>query len=239
MDAPGGTRALTAACTAFVLVPNLGAVLGGGERTDRYDTTVTPPAYAFAVWGPIFAACAVDVVSRWRTPTDHPDGDAATAGPLAAAYALNSAWSVAAQTDRFALTQGLLPAAAACAALAHRRVQEQAAPRPSTVTAAGLLTGWTVLASAVNVTADTVRRGAAPQGRTAAAVGLASVTVAGTASAVAVGGSRHGRTPLAAPVVWGLLTLAADRTRPRAVRTLAATLAAGVGGALAVRPDRR
>lgn len=87
MDPTTGTRALTVACCAFVTVPNLGALLGRGEQTDRYDTVVTPPSYAFAIWGPIFATCAGDALRRWRDPSTHVPSDAATATPLAAAYA--------------------------------------------------------------------------------------------------------------------------------------------------------
>jgi hypothetical protein len=92
-----GTQVLGAACAAFVTVPNLGALLGRGEQTDRYDTVVTPPDYAFAVWGPIFAACATDAVLRWRDPAGPIGSDSATASPLTVAYLLNTAWSVAAR----------------------------------------------------------------------------------------------------------------------------------------------
>lgn len=32
--------------------PVLGALVGDGEQTARYDTVITPPDYAFAVWAP-------------------------------------------------------------------------------------------------------------------------------------------------------------------------------------------
>ncbi|MGK5685336.1 hypothetical protein [Actinoplanes sp. URMC 104] len=67
MDSPAKdlirSLALASSCTAFVAVPTLGAVLGEGEQTERYDTVITPPDYAFAVWGPIFAGCVASTVA--------------------------------------------------------------------------------------------------------------------------------------------------------------------------------
>lgn len=238
MDPTTGTRALTVACCAFVTVPNLGALLGRGEQTDRYDTVVTPPSYAFAIWGPIFATCAGDALRRWRDPSTHEASDAATAAPLAAAYALNTAWSIAAQGDRFELTPGLLLAGTACAAVAHHRIQSQDGARPSTVAAAGLLLGWTALASAVNVSADVVRRGAPAEGPLATRSALVAVVAAAGVVAGTIAGSRRGRGPVAAAAGWGLLTTATDPSRPRSSRIVAAVSAAGVGAALATRHSR-
>jgi tryptophan-rich sensory protein len=231
-----GTTALAAACTGLVLVPNLGALLGPGEQTDRYDTVVTPPDYAFVVWAPIFAACAADAVGRWRRPGDAPVSDHATALPLTVAYTLNTAWSVTAQTDRFRFTPALLTGAAASAALAHRRVQAQVRPRPSTVLATGLLLGWTSLASAVNLAADVVRRGVPRESTPAVATGALGVGAVTTLLAGTVARSRYGALPLAASAGWGLLTAAADHRRPAGVRLLAAASAAALAAAATRAP---
>jgi hypothetical protein len=233
-----GTRALGAACVAFVTVPNLGALLGRGEQTDRYDTVVTPPDYAFAIWGPIFASCATDAVLRWRDPAGPTGSDSATVSPLTVAYVLNTVWSVAAQTDRFGLTPGLLVSAAVGTGIAHGRLQRVAQPRRSTVLATGLLLGWTTLASAVNVAADVVRRGAPPQGPAATAVALTGVVGAGTLAGVTAATSRHGAVPVAGAAAWGLVTTAADRRRPRVARVVSGSTAACVAALLASRRSR-
>lgn len=109
---------LAASCAAFVAVPNIGALVGRGERTDRYDTVITPPPYAFAVWAPIFTACAADTVAQCTTAGRERASSRRTGWPLAAAYVANTAWSLAAQTDRFRYTPLLLLTATASAALA-------------------------------------------------------------------------------------------------------------------------
>ena len=122
MDA-SRTLALAGACASFVAVPNLGAILGQGEQTDAYDTAITPPAYAFVVWAPIFAGCVASTAGQCLPAGRNDPMSRRTGWPLAGAYALNAAWSLAAQTGRFAYTPYLLPAAAALAATAHVRLQ--------------------------------------------------------------------------------------------------------------------
>ncbi|GGN49353.1 hypothetical protein FHR83_008768 [Actinoplanes campanulatus] len=217
------TRSLTlaGACTTFVAVPNLGALFGKGEQTDRYGTAITPPDYAFAVWAPIFAACAVSTVGQClpggrRDPTSRRTG-----WPLAGAYAVNTVWSLAAQTGRFPLTPYLLPLATALTATAH--VQLQRTPPASGLVAAtpastGLLLGWTTLASAVNIVAARPDR-ASPGVVTAATAGLLATSAA---VAVAAALSRRGGRALALSSGWALGTLACTPARPRRVRLAAA-----------------
>jgi hypothetical protein len=94
-----------------VAVPTLGALLGEGEQTRRYDTVITPPDYAFAVWGPIFAGCVASTVGQCLPSGRSRPASRRAGWPLAGAYALNAAWSLAAQRDRFAVTPILLPLA--------------------------------------------------------------------------------------------------------------------------------
>jgi hypothetical protein len=188
--------ALAGSCAAYIAVPNIGALAGGGEKTDRYDTVITPPSYAFAVWGPIFAACTVDS----RT-----------------------------QTDRFHYTPALLPLATGLTAIAHNRLRH-VPPSRSTSTATGMLLGWTVLASTVNILADAVRRGAAPHSKatiTAAATGLLA---AGAALTATITRAPTGAPSVAATAVWGLLTTSADRRRPPTIRAVSAAAALALGG---------
>jgi hypothetical protein len=214
------------ACAAFVATPTLGALFGPGEQTRRYDTVITPPDYAFAVWGPIFAGCVASTIGQCRPGGRDDPVSRRTGWPLIGAYAFNTAWSVAAQRDRFALTPYLLPMATACAAVAHFRAQD-VRPRTgwSAVTPAstGLLLGWTALASAVNIAAVTGGTGR----RTAVASGAGLLAAASTVAAgVAV--SRRGGTTLALAAAWGLLTLAATRSRPRGIRAAAAAGATAI-----------
>jgi hypothetical protein len=218
--------ALAGACVAFLAVPNLGALFGEGEQTDGYDTVITPPDYAFAVWAPIFAGCAVSTVAQCLPAGRADPVSRRTGWPLAGAYALNAAWSVAAQRGRFALTPYLLPVATALTAVAHARLQQ--APARSrgvavTPVSTGLLLGWTALASAVNIVA------ARAEVRTpVATAGLVAVSAVVSG---AVAGSRRGGLPVALASGWGLVTLALSRRRPRGVRLAAALSAAAVGAA--------
>ncbi|MEU8387517.1 hypothetical protein [Micromonospora sp. NPDC048842] len=222
--------ALAATCAAFVAVPTLGAVIGQGERTDRYDTAITPPPYAFVIWAPIFGSCVASTMGQCLPAGRTNSLSRRTGWPLAGAYAVNAAWSLAAQTDRFALTPYLLPVAAGLAATAH--VQLQQAPRATglnavTPVSTGLLLGWTVLASAVNVVAARADR------KTPKVVGpaTAGLLVVSAAVATSVVRARRGGLPLALASVWGLGTLAGMRTRPRVVRLAAAVGAAAIGSA--------
>jgi hypothetical protein len=226
--------ALAGACAAFVAVPNLGALLGKGEQTERYDTAITPPDFAFAVWAPIFASCAASTLGQCLPAGRTDPVSRRTGWPLAGAYAMNAAWSLAAQTDRFAVTPYLLPTAAALAATAHIRLQ----PTPPasglvTLTSAstGLLLGWTTLASAINIVAARTDRNT-PRVVTAATAGLLA-TCASVATAVAR--SRRGRLPIALASGWGLGTLACARTRPRRVRVAAALGATAIAAAALAR----
>ncbi|WP_328459504.1 hypothetical protein OHA21_27280 [Actinoplanes sp. NBC_00393] len=232
--------ALAGACAAFLAVPNLGALLGKGEQTERYDTAITPPDYAFAVWAPIFASCAASTVGQCLPAGRGDPVSRRTGWPLAGAYAMNAAWSLAAQSNRFGLTPYLLPAAAGLAATAHVRLQ-QAPPAEGLVAltpvSTGLLLGWTTLASAINIVAARGDRDT-PGVVRAATAGLLAVSAA---VAAGVARSRRGRLPIALASGWGLGTLAGMRSRPRGVRVVAALGAAAIGAAGlagAARPAR-
>jgi hypothetical protein len=214
------------ACAAFVATPTLGALFGEGERTRRYDTVITPPDYAFAVWAPIFAGCVASTVGQCLPGGRDDPVSRRTGWPLIGAYMFNTAWSVAAQRDRFELTPYLLPAATACAAVAHVRVQDvRPRTRWTAVTPAGtgLLLSWTALAGTVNIAAVAGR----PGPRTVAASG-AGLLAAATAVAAGVAVSRRGGTTLALGAAWGLVTLAASRSRPRGIRAAAAVGATAI-----------
>ncbi|MDG4823401.1 hypothetical protein O7635_16210 [Asanoa sp. WMMD1127] len=233
--------ALGGACAAFVTIPTVGPLLGRGEQTRRYDTVITPPDYAFVVWAPIFAGCALSTIGAVRPAGRSQPMSRRTGWALAGAYATNAAWSVAAQSDRFAATPFLLPVAAAFAARAHAGLQDLPAPTgwaAVTPASTGLLLGWTALASVVNVAAGARLAGAPPTAPRTIAASTAGLVVAGATLAGAVAKSRRGRVPLATAAGWGLLTTALTSRRPTAVRLAAATAAAAIAAALA-RPRSR
>ncbi len=216
----GRSVALAAATAGLVTVPTLGpALLGTREEVARYDTPITPPGYAFAIWGPIFAGC-IATAARAAGPAGRRSEESRRTGwPLAGASAACAAWSVASQSNRLAATPVLLPAAVAFAGVAYRRLQ-QLPSGGETVTSlsTGLLLGWTALASVVNLSAATQWVGADPRSR-ASVLGSAAgaVTAAGVLAGV-VGRSRRGYLTLAAASAWGLGSTALDARRAATVR---------------------
>ncbi len=224
--------ALGASTAAMILVPTLGPVLAGTEEgAERYDTDITPPNYAFAIWAPIFVSNAVGTVQHLSRPTD--GANRRHGWWLAGAHAANAAWSLAAQSGRFRYTAAILPVAAGLAARAHRGLQPGGggiAPHST-----GLLLGWTGVASVVNAFAVRRHRGGRP-GVTASAVVGASVLLA-----TLVATSRRGYVAVAAAGGWALVTNALNPARTRHSR-LATALGAAVlatTAAVKVRHDRR
>ncbi|MFY1617073.1 hypothetical protein [Micromonospora sp. WMMD736] len=226
MDRPDRLRcvALGVSTAALVLVPTLGPVLAGTEEgAEEFDTDITPPDYAFAIWAPIFATSAASTIQHIAHPTD--DANRRHGWWLAGAHAANAAWSLAAQSDRFRYTAAILPIATALAAGAHRQLQgsDPAGIAPHST---GLLLGWTSVASVVNVFA--VRKRAPHPRTTAAAVVGAAAVLAGTLAT-----SRRGYVAVAAAGLWALTTSAFNTRRTRSARvanavgaTLVATTAA-------------
>ncbi|MDG4833660.1 hypothetical protein O7627_30765 [Solwaraspora sp. WMMD1047] len=107
-------------------MPTLGPLLAGTEEgAEAYDTEITPPDYAFAIWGPIFAASAANAIQQ-AIPANRVAATNRRSGWwLAGAYSANAAWSLAAQSGRFRWTPYLLPVATGLAAQAYRRQQAE------------------------------------------------------------------------------------------------------------------
>lgn len=101
------TGALLAATAAQVLVPVIGPLLGQrpvGEVSKDTPSIVTPPDWAFGVWGPIFAASAGAAVVQ-ALPGQQTSRTAREAGWwLAAAAAGNALWEFVAQSGRYRAT---------------------------------------------------------------------------------------------------------------------------------------
>jgi hypothetical protein len=230
------TAAVCASAAAMILVPTLGPILAGTEEgAEEFDTEITPPAYAFTIWGPIFAAAAVNAVQHARNSTA--PLNRRTGWWLTGAHTANMLWSVAAQADRFRYTPFVLPIAAGLAAVAHRRAQ---AERPDgaerlVANSSGLLFGWTAVASVVNAFA-VQRRGrfatTTEPGRTSARL---AVTGAAAALSAIVTTSRYGFTSVGLAGTWALATSAANAERTPRTRQVSAAGAAAIAGATALR----
>ena len=97
------TGALLAATAAQVVVPTIGPLLGQrsvGEVSKGTPSIVTPPDWAFGVWGPIFAASAATAIVQ-AVPGQRVAPTSRAAGWwLAAASARSSAGHPAATPGR-------------------------------------------------------------------------------------------------------------------------------------------
>lgn len=231
---------VVAAAAAQAVVPSLVPLFGDSrEETERTDTAITPPPYAFAIWGPIFAATIANAVQQGLPEQRGARVNQVGGWPLAGAYALDAAWALAAQPGRFALTPFVLGGAVACAAAAYRRQQsvdaagiERLAPAST-----GLLLGWIGLAVAVNGASVAQDLGVDADAPLTTALWTTTAVGVAAAAASAILRSRHGFLPLSASVGWGLATTAATPGRPRLARmgALAGTLLVAVAGLVRLR----
>lgn len=225
-----------ASAAAMILVPTLGPIVVGTEEgAEDFDTEITPPSYAFTIWAPIFAGVATNAIQHAAHPSTAVNRS--TGWWLTAAYNANTAWSLAAQSNRFRYTPFILPAAACLALIGHRRAQKvelHGADR-IVVHSSGLLLGWTSVASVVNAFA-TAQRGrhdtTTRTGRRFARYALASA-VAGISAVI--GTSRYGHTSIAAASGWALATNATNPERTKQTRLFNAAGTALVLGASGVR----
>jgi len=225
--------ALAGTCAAFVLVPTLGPLLSDGEGYgEGPQSPIAPPGYAFGIWFPIFALAATDTVARLREPRAD---DEATRWPLVGAYAGNTAWALLAQTNHYRPTPVALTAAAVSSAVAVRRLAQRGEGRATTRWTAGLLTGWTTLASAINVSTEARRGGLDGDGSRATALDLAAQAAAGAALAALLRDRPPGGVAATTSATWGLATTALTRSRPTVVRVIAASVAAALVGRAARR----
>lgn len=210
---------LAASAAALILAPTLGS----DEGFEDFDTEITPPDYAFAIWGPIFAGVAVNALQQAANPTAAVNRR--TGWWLSASYSTNVLWSVAAQSHRYRYTPFLLPVAAGLAGTAYARTQTESGSGTAAYST-GLLFGWTSVAAIVNAFALRPRSGTAAP--------LAVVGGAAALSAV-IAASRHSYTSIALAGGWALATSAANPSRRTRTRLLSAAGAALIVTATANR----
>jgi len=228
--------AVGASAAAMILVPTIGPVIAGtGEGAEEFDTEITPPDYAFAIWGPIFLASAANSVQHAVDPTAQINRS--TGWWLSGAYVANAAWSVAAQSDRFRYTPFILGAAVAFAGNGYRRAQH-AYPRSAgniVPSSAGLLFGWTSVAAVVNAFA--VGRNGNPATATQSEKIAARFAIAGAAAALmtTIAASTRGHTSVAVAGMWALATSAMNPNRTTGTRLVNGSAAAAIAGTTAVK----
>ncbi len=234
------TAALLAATAAQVVVPVIGPLLGQSEIAEvskRTKSIVTPPDWAFGVWGPIFTGSAATAVVQ-ALPTQRTAPASRRAGWwLAAAAGGNALWEWVAQSGRYRATPPILWGIVAAAGAAHvalQRVEPTGQARLATGSN-GMLLGWTSLAASIN-TADVLLNvlDIDPDTRRGRLLSLGLVGGAAAGVTAAVAASRRGAAAVASTTSWGLSTLAANTPRT-AVRATGWAAVSGVAGGLLTR----
>lgn len=235
------SAAVVTSAGALIGIPLLGPVVAGTrEGADEFDTEITPPGYAFAVWAPLFAATAGNAIQH----TMHPDSamNRRTGWWLAAGYATTALWSVAAQSGRFRYTPYILPTATALISVGYARAQRPTPERRSDqipASSAGLLLGWISVASIVNAFA-TRRRGTwSTTTRTGRRRARTAVATSAAVLSGIIAGSRRGTASVAATSGWAFMTSAANPERNTSTRVLSAACAALIAIAATTSTMRR
>ncbi|WP_062429971.1 hypothetical protein [Herbidospora daliensis] len=230
------TVAVGATAAMMILVPTLGPFLADTrEGAEEFDTEITPPDYAFAIWAPIFAVIAANAIQHAAHPTAAVNRR--TGWWLVGAYTANACWSIAAQSNRFRYTPFILPVAAGLAATAHRKAQHDQ-PRGAerlTTHSTGLLLGWTSVASVVNAFAVQRHGKFAPTTRTGRNTARLAVAGAAVVLSTIIAASRHGHTSIALAATWALATSAANPQRTSRTRQVSAAAASLLIATTAIR----
>ena len=234
------TGALLAATAAQVLVPAIGPLLGQSEIAEvskRTKSIVTPPDWAFGVWGPIFAASVGTAVVQALPGQRATPAARSTGWLLAAASAGNALWEAVAQSGRYRATPPILWGIVAAAGAAHQ-VFQRTESTPAIRLAAGsngMLLGWTGLAASINtadVLLDVLRIN--PDSRRGQVLSLGLVGAAAASVTAVVATSERAAAPVALTSSWGLTTLAANTPRPT-VRATGWIAVSSVAGGLLTR----
>lgn len=237
------TGALLVANVAQVAAPFVGTRLGGrdiAEISDESPTLITPPGYAFAVRGPIYAATTAASVLAARGGAPATADQRRHAWWAVGAYGTLTTWACLAQSDRWPATPPVLALASALTGVAHARLQgpvDGAAGRTASTSTAMLL-GWASVATLVDAASTATRAGVDLRAPSTLAVSAGGLGVGAGVLAAAVARSRRGALPLAATSGWALLTIATS-PRPVPVRVVAGIGLAAIGAGLAFQRAAR
>jgi len=221
----------------------LSRLTGLGTPVDQRDVTFhagTPIAFAFSIWGPLFAS---EALYAWRVARDGTSPLHQDIAPLTAlAFAGNTAWEVQAELRGFELQSNAIivsTAAAACAAIvkAERGDYPEHEKRKVRLPV-GTLAGWLIAACAANAEASCIQLLGRPSRRREEREAMALIAVATTAAA-AVTYSARGSAHVAAGSAWGLGGIAARGVMDRSPRMVLAGLAGIAVVGLALVAGRR
>ena len=225
------------AAVAQVVGSPLGSVLPGArsvaEVSETYATVITPPTYAFAIWGPVFAACLAYAVYQALPSQLGAAVHRRTGWPLAVAFAADAGFELALPQggDRVLVATALVVVAVASTALALGRLQDpepDGAARLLPCATAALLLGWLTIAMVVQIAVTGVYLGAPAEGGLARGAGVVALLAAAAVVLEVTLRLPVSAGPFALAAGWGLLAIARDD------RPLSVGLAAWAGLAVVV-----
>ena len=233
--------ALAAATAGFTMIPTLVPLITGkGNGESSVDTAISPPPYAFGIWGPIFAGCVANTVQHSQPERVGLEINRRSGWALAGAYTSNAIWAILDQTGRNSAKAVALPVAVGFAATAYARLQREAPTGADRIAPAstGMLLGWTSLAALIELSVRATAAGTAQTSgknvaETAAAVGLSAALSMGILR------SNYGFIPLGAAATWGLGTTSLVRARPTVARIGSAVGASLVAASTVIRARQR
>jgi hypothetical protein len=211
------------------------------------EATITPAAYAFAIWGLICLLSLATAVVLLRFPLGTP-WERRGLGDLAVVFVGFSAWLYAAAQDWLWVTVVIFAAMfSALIDAARLLVRDAAGPRCPrwvtvlTTTTVGLYLGWTSIAVFVNFAAALIAGGWSGTGSFGTAWQLV-LLVAAAASAIALTRFLYATAGYVAGVLWALVAAAIGATSRGAPVLAAAAVVASVAVlavAIAIRRDSR
>lgn len=207
------------AALAQVVGSPLGSALPGArsvaEVSETYATGITPAGYAFAIWGPVFAACLAWAAYQ-TLPSQLGNGVHRRAGwPLAVAFAANAGYELVLPQDGdgVLVAQALVVVAVASTALAVGRLQDlepRGLDRVLPCATAALLLGWLSIATVVQVAVTGVYLGAPAEGGLARGAGIVALLAAAAIVLDVTLRLRSTAGPFALAAGWGVLGVARE-----------------------------
>jgi hypothetical protein len=215
------------------------------EMSAASQTAVTPAAYAFAIWAPIFALSIAYAV--WQALPARRDSPLCRriGWPLIGAFALSNLWMILAQTTENGWHLVLVLAGVAAFALAAFLGARRAARDDGLVSRLlvapllGLFAGWTLPALFVNLAGAARATGAAWWTAEPTAAAMLTVIAAGAAGAALL--RLSGRDVwFAGALLWALLAILAGNLGAVSLNLPVAIAAGGMAALVAwvARPER-
>jgi hypothetical protein len=204
------------------------------QRSEELRSALTPPGYAFSIWGVIFLtnlllALYQALPAQWSKP------EWQAARPwLVLAFASTTVWQVIVPLYGLNLLSAaiiyLLVYASLNAVRALQTGPEGAIQRALTISPVALLAGWAIAASVVGLPSALIFEGIASQETFAQGTVVFGFIAAALVLALVGLSAARGATALAAAVLWGLMAVwNKNRMNPDWQLGEAAAILAGVG----------